>query len=395
MKKLTSLLICLMATITLWANDGVYYTSGNQLVPTKETNITVKKEILTISIQDDGYATVDVYYEFYNPDSRSKTVTMGFEAAPPYNDDDKFYANGVHPYIKNFTVEMNNQKLRYRNAVCEEGLPNGVTPVQMDKWKFYDEAGNTLYQGDKDNPSKTLNFCYVYYFNATFKPGQNIVHHTYSYLMSQSVGTSYSVFYKLSPAMRWGNHQIDDFTLVIRAENTTKHFVIPQSQLQGGKFSITPEKGKMRKLEGAYNKFFEFVLRNGQVKWQKKNLSMTPDQAGYYEELSIGAADEYYVYGKGGSAKHYCGEYYDPACRTSMMGYEEEMQDKEFIEPRDKAFRKRVMKNIPYAYRGHIFKDAKLKAYFERMFWYMPDPSYKDDTSKFTETDWECIKKGK
>lgn len=59
----------LLTFIPVKANDSAYFTSGNQLIPLGETNISVKKEILSITIGDDSYADVDVYYEFYNPDS--------------------------------------------------------------------------------------------------------------------------------------------------------------------------------------------------------------------------------------------------------------------------------------------------------------------------------------
>ena len=61
--------------------------TGNQLVPIQETDISVAKEVLTISLCDDGYALIDVQYEFMNK-GRAKTVEMGFEASPPYNSDD-------------------------------------------------------------------------------------------------------------------------------------------------------------------------------------------------------------------------------------------------------------------------------------------------------------------
>ena len=49
---------------TASANDAAYFTSGNQLIPVKETDISIRKEILTIGLQDDGKADVTVYYEF-------------------------------------------------------------------------------------------------------------------------------------------------------------------------------------------------------------------------------------------------------------------------------------------------------------------------------------------
>ena len=79
-KRIVVLLFCLAGmSVASIANDAIYYTSGNFLVPLKETNVSVKKEVLTITICKDGYASVDVDYTFYN-DSDAKTVTMAFEA---------------------------------------------------------------------------------------------------------------------------------------------------------------------------------------------------------------------------------------------------------------------------------------------------------------------------
>ena len=66
------LTLCLVFfTVTLThANDGEYYTSGNQLLPLVETDIRVQREILTLRWSDDNVAEVDVYYEFYIPVSR-------------------------------------------------------------------------------------------------------------------------------------------------------------------------------------------------------------------------------------------------------------------------------------------------------------------------------------
>lgn len=79
---LLTIILPLVCGIAVYANDSAYFTSGSQLVPLDETNISIKKEVLTISICDDSYASVDVYYEFYNPDS-TRTILMGFEADSP------------------------------------------------------------------------------------------------------------------------------------------------------------------------------------------------------------------------------------------------------------------------------------------------------------------------
>lgn len=111
-----SVLLTLLSMNSLFANDGVYFTSGNFLQPIKETDISVAKEILTISIDKDSFATVDVYYEFMN-NGKAKNITMAFEATAPYNDYSPLSHKGIHPHIKDFTVTMNGKQLNYRNAV--------------------------------------------------------------------------------------------------------------------------------------------------------------------------------------------------------------------------------------------------------------------------------------
>lgn len=67
MPRRVAFIFFVLAMLTAWGNDGVYYTSGNHLVPLQETDISVRKEVLTISLMDNGYARVDVQYEFWNP----------------------------------------------------------------------------------------------------------------------------------------------------------------------------------------------------------------------------------------------------------------------------------------------------------------------------------------
>ena len=52
---------------------------------------------------------------------------------------------------------------------------------------------------------------------------------------------------------------------------------------------------------------------------------------------------------------------------------------------------KRIMKNLPFAYRGHVFKDQGLKKFFESTDWYIPNPDYIDDMSKMSKDEREWI----
>ena len=136
MKRLTCLFAWLLAVVAM-ANDGVFSVNGGHVVPLKETDVAVTKEVLTISIGDDNFARVDVQYEFTNR-GKAKTIDVGFEAQAPYNLPDGGLKTGKHPYIYDFTVEMNGQKLPIRNYVVKSGDEDKMTdfvPIDPTQWR--------------------------------------------------------------------------------------------------------------------------------------------------------------------------------------------------------------------------------------------------------------------
>ena len=227
-RSITAKLRCMLALLfvlmytSVSANDGTYYTSGNQLLPLVETDIRVQREVLTLSWGDDGIADVDVYYEFYNP-GKGKNVLMGFEAdAPDYMS--SLDRSGAHPAIMGFTVEVNGEALPVSTSVVNVDTlyVNDGKVLALDLSRYdVDEAhtGSWLYTREGDG----VHIAFVYHFDAAFKPGVNIVRHHYRYRMDESVVFNYKLDYKLTPALRWGNRQIDDFTLRIKADSVPLH----------------------------------------------------------------------------------------------------------------------------------------------------------------------------
>lgn len=385
MKQLFTTLFLFLATLPTIANDGSYFASGNQLIPLQETHISVKKEILTIHLKDDGTAEVDVYYEFYNPGATTKDIRMGFEADIPYNTGDSFNPNGVHPYINNFTVEINGTKTPYRNTVAVNNIEEkGLKPLDPKVWKETNDY-EAEYQLKNINTGEFTGYSYVYYFDASFKPGINKIHHTYSYELSVVVGTTWLLNYKLSPAARWANNRIDDFTLIIDAKNTAKHFTISKDIFgQANTFKKKSGECKIRTLpNSAYGESneWEIAIRNGAVEMHMMNFTPSSEN-----ELVISSADTYYSYSAPDNNYHF-GAFYDRSS-ASFIYMAESMSN---VVPANKEFRQRICKNLPFAHRGHVFKDQKLRDFFMKQFWYMPDPNYKDDTSNFTKTDKEVM----
>lgn len=389
-KTLIFLLLATTAFVGILANDGIYYTRGNHLVPLMETDISVRKEVLTISLNDNGYAQVDVYYEFWNPASTAKRLLMGFEADPPYNDDYTFHPSGVHPNIKDFSVEMNGIPLPYRNAACLSDT-NRMLPIDITK-KYHVFANaiveESKYDIELDEPkdwNAAIGYSYVYYFYADFQPGLNNVHHRYSYKLSKLNSAAYLLEYKLSPAGRWAGSKIDDFTLTIRAENTAKHFFISKEAFPDGTFQAVSGSCKMRQREHLASPCTEVSLRNGAI---TLHLSDFRPQKG--KELTLISAE---VYEMTDSGRYNFAASYDRSNDIFLKALD--FFDSTHITPTDTTLLKRIARNLPYAHRGHVFRDPFLEKHFEGLWWYMPDTEYKDSDADFTDVDREYIRLGK
>jgi len=301
-RKVLSLCLCLLCLIGN-ANDGVYYTSGSLLVPVVETDISVSKEVLTITLMKGDYASVDVYYEFMNG-TEAKTVKMGFEADAPYNTSAKFNRKGIHPFIKDFTVTMNEVPLKYTNGVVIKDYDSvdgthttNFEALDLKDWKSYGEVSDQIIpfqDGTIYNPKQklTVNYAYAYLFEASFQPGKNIVHHTYQYHFNQTVGLDFTLPYWLTPATRWANHQIDDFTLRIIDERGNG-FILVDTLFQAAPFKA--KDGKCYSMQKIYNGWdFDndshlFASGGSTVEWHAKNFRPTSNMA-------INSADQMNTY---------------------------------------------------------------------------------------------------
>lgn len=204
-KVFLSVWVLLVSCTLIKANDGAFKASGNHLIPIMETDVAVRKEILTLKKIRNQYIEVTVYYEFYNP-GLEKSMTVGFEAMSPSGDTEVKPKNGLHPYMRDFTVDINGEISAHKVAYVSDSayVINGLI-----KGRSLEEITKGI-----TNPNEA-NFFYVYYFEAKFKRGLNIIKHTYNYDLSGSVDYQYEFEYVLTAANRWANKQINDFTMIM------------------------------------------------------------------------------------------------------------------------------------------------------------------------------------
>lgn len=340
------------------ANDGVFYASGNQLIPWRNHTIRVHKEILTISLLNDQEAKVDVYYEFLNPEEAT-SLTVGFEAIPPEIFGESQYLTNEHPYMHDFTVEVNGVRVPHQSALVanDSCVQSGEGLKVLDAGRYEPDEANSGSCLLLKNTDLLVDITYVYFFYAQFKKGINRVHHTYTYRMSESQTAHYGLNYKLSPALRWANAQIDDFTLRIKVQGQGLHFFLEQASVKPlNAPTIVRDDGgdgKMRsrtvRKNGEQEPVWEFSLRDATIEFQGQNYR--PEA-----ELYLYASD----FSESGDENQ--SDFYSPSY--------------EWLTGKQRTgLENLALQHLKEAEQGKTFKNRKLQSFFNARWWYMPRTS--------------------
>lgn len=349
----------------MFANDGVYYGSGNALIPINEKTIKVQKEILNIKkVGDEFHLTV--YYEFNNP-GVAKKVLVGFEANCPYGDVSFDAIKSVqHPFMKDFTVNMNGKILPFKVAKVHDSLyfKNGKL-IEMSKEELNQYADVEYYD-----------FFYVYHFEAEFQTGINKVIHTYKLKASSNVMDVYELTYVLTGATRWANKQIDDFTLNIdlgelQCVDFDHNFFKSHEDWNllgvGKKMDI--------RNESFETKFTRFYIRNGLLSFHKTNFKPTKELYFNASKFELCQGCQISGYDTFDAKTDYI---YFSNFELPLIAKDE--------------WSLKVMKNLPYARRGYVFNNKELQTWFEKMPWYLPDPNYTPDLTALTVAEKKWLK---
>lgn len=388
------LIALLMTIMSLFAkaNDSSFSATGNQLVPATETDISVKKEILSLKLVGNKMK-VDVYYEFYNPTQSSKNLIVGFEAPSPYDGGLEVNPNLVtkkQPFIHKFTVNMNDKSLSHKVALIKReyneeykeksqsfknGQPNGMSQ---------DEIKAAITKMINEGVENELDFYYVYYFNAVFKPGINIIKHSYEYNCSSSVMAKWSFPYRLTPACKWANGQIDDFTLIVDMGPFASYSIPETFTTKEDKWKIIGSGKVTYEEEGMVGQpERNFVIRDGYAMFQKKNFK-PEDELEIYSPL-IFRYEDLMGYFNGVP-------FLDLGVELSILKDEEEITQygiKDLSEI--KSNEAKILKNLPFAYRGYVFKSKELQEFYNKTDWYIPDPAYINDLGTLSEDEKKWV----
>ncbi|MDD4821688.1 MAG: DUF4424 family protein [Bacteroidales bacterium] len=203
MKKVMSVLFILCMTIPVFGNDGVYNTRGGVIYPTKESKISLEKETLSFTVRD-KICRVDISFEFNNPESVERKLTIGFQAPTAVGDVSDKISNTNQ--ITDFKILSNGQTLPFKvkAAESENGElkePNEIHFTQLKQGVF------------------------VYLFELSFKPGVNKIHHSYSFPASSNVLFSQFYNYILTTGAKWSGGKINNLTILFDMGDKSSFYV--------------------------------------------------------------------------------------------------------------------------------------------------------------------------
>ncbi|ASC04230.1 hypothetical protein CBG50_10295 [Fusobacterium polymorphum] len=319
---------------------------------------------------------VNVKFTFDNPTAENKIV--GFVTPESGNGEEENETTKpkrkAEPLkIKNFKTTVNGKEVKSNVELLSKLLSKGVLDNNI--IKEYTEKEKTFYN-------------YVYYFNADFKQGENVVEHSYFYTGSYGVYER-DFEYVVTTISKWKNQTVEDFEIEVHPGN---YFVkLPYSFWKDNK-KINWEvvgKGKMVTIAPTKKSNDEdatglerygiiyLKLNNGFVRYKTKNFS--PNQDFYMTRMDNILGFEYeYPEGKVQGYK-FKDKYFEILREVAYSDYSEIVDSLKDLSDEDLD----IVRNYPYAFAGHDFARKDLKDYFSQFIWYSPigknvkiDPSF-------------------
>ena len=364
MKKiLLAILFCLLSIFT-FANDWEFGSEGEHIIPLKGSNMSIKKEKITLKLTPDGML-VNVKFTFDNPTAENKIV--GFVTPESGNGEEEDETTKpkrkAEPLkIKNFKTTVNGKEVKSNVELLSKLLSKGVLDNNI--IKEYTEKEKTFYN-------------YVYYFNADFKQGENVVEHSYFYTGSYGIYER-DFEYVVTTISKWKNKTVEDFEIEVHPGN---YFVkLPYSFWKDNK-KINWEivgKGKMVTIASTKKSNDEdatglerygiiyLKLNNGFVRYKTKNFS--PNQDFYMTRMdNILGFDYEFPEGKIQGYK-FKDDYFTTLRETIYDDYPNIVSSLKDLKDKDLD----IIRNYPYAFAGYDFAKKDLKDYFSQFIWYTP-----------------------
>ena len=376
MKKiLLAILFCFLSIFT-FANDWEFGSEGEHIIPLKGSNVSIKKEKITLKLTPDGML-VNVKFTFDSPNAENKII--GFVTPESgnggYYEEENVIRKPEPLKIKNFKTTVNGKEVKSNVELLSKLLSKGVLD------------NNIVTEYVKEEKEKEY-YNYVYYFNADFKQGENIVEHSYFYTGSYGVYER-DFEYVVTTISKWKNKTVEDFEIEVYPKN---YFVkLPYSFWKDNKkinweivgkgkmLAIAPTKKVTDEDATGLEKFGVVYLRldNGFVKYKTKNFSPTDNFYMVRMDNILGFEYEF-PEGKIQGYK-FKDDYFTILRETVYDDYSDIVASLKDLKDKDLD----IIRNYPYAFAGYDFAKKDLKDYFSQFIWYSPvgknvkiDPSF-------------------
>ena len=376
MKKiLLAILFCFLSIFT-FANDWEFGSEGEHIIPLKGSNVSIKKEKITLKLTPDGML-VNVKFTFDSPNAENKII--GFVTPESgnggYYEEENVIRKPEPLKIKNFKTTVNGKEVKSNVELLSKLLSKGVLD------------NNIVTEYVKEEKEKEY-YNYVYYFNADFKQGENIVEHSYFYTGSYGVYER-DFEYVVTTISKWKNKTVEDFEIEVYPEN---YFVkLPYSFWKDNKkinweivgkgkmLAIAPTKKVTDEDATGLEKFGVVYLRldNGFVKYKTKNFSPTDNFYMVRMDNILGFEYEF-PEGKIQGYK-FKDDYFTILRETVYDDYSDIVASLKDLKDKDLD----IVRNYPYAFAGYDFARKDLEDYFSQFIWYSPigknvkiDPSF-------------------
>ena len=386
MKKiLLAILFCFLSIFT-FANDWEFGSEGEHIIPLKGSNVSIKKEKITLKLTPDGML-VNVKFTFDSPNAENKII--GFVTPESgnggYYEEENVIRKPEPLKIKNFKTTVNGKEVKSNVELLSKLLSKGVLD------------NNIVTEYVKEEKEKEY-YNYVYYFNADFKQGENIVEHSYFYTGSYGVYER-DFEYVVTTISKWKNKTVEDFEIEVYPEN---YFVkLPYSFWKDNKkinweivgkgkmLAIAPTKKVTDEDATGLEKFGVVYLRldNGFVKYKTKNFSPTDNFYMVRMDNILGFEYEF-PEGKIQGYK-FKDDYFTILRETVYDDYSDIVASLKDLKDKDLD----IVRNYPYAFAGYDFARKDLKDYFSQFVWYNPvgknvkiDPSFNNIIKAVDET---------
>ena len=364
MKKiLLTILFCLLSIFT-FANDWEFGSEGEHIIPLKGSNMSIKKEKITLKLTPDGML-VNVKFTFDNPTAENKIV--GFVTPESGNGEEEDETTKpkrkAEPLkIKNFKTTVNGKEVKSNVELLSKLLSKGVLDNNI--IKEYTEKEKTFYN-------------YVYSFNADFKQGENVVEHSYFYTGSYGVYER-DFEYVVTTISKWKNQTVEDFEIEIQPGT---YFVrLPYTFWKDNKkidweivgkgkmVTIAPTKKSNDEDATGLERYgiIYLKLNDGFVRYKTKNFS--PNQDFYMTRMDNILGFEYgYPEGKVQGYK-FKDKYFEILREVAYSNHSEIVDSLKNLSDKDLD----IVRNYPYALAGYDFARKDLKSYFSQFIWYSP-----------------------